>query len=728
MATQLDSTLLKQVADALPDIRSRQITATLNLLNDGNTIPFVSRYRKEMTGSLDEVQIRTVQDTWNHFEKLANRKTEVINSITEQKALTPKLKQQITAATTVQEVEDLYLPYKQKRRTKATIAKEAGLMPFAKWLLGFHKEAVETEATKYINPDKELPDVEAVLAGVHEILAEAFSEEASFREFIRDYTRSHAKLTTTVKSKGKEADEDGVYQQYYEFEQSFTKMAAYQTLAINRGEKAGVLRVSLDVDTDAIMNFFHFRTVGHRQGPAVAVIEDAYADTYKRFIGPAIERELRNELTDAANEHAIKVFGTNLYHLLMQAPMKGKIVLGFDPAYRTGCKLAVMDANGKYLDKLVIYPHKPAPANKRAAAAGEFHDFLEKYQVEMIAIGNGTASRESEIFVSDVLKGIKRDVEYVIVNEAGASVYSASQAARDEFPDLHVEQRSAISIGRRLQDPLAELVKIDPQSVGVGQYQHDVPNKELSAQLDTVVETAVNQVGVNLNTASSELLEHISGLNKTIANNVVAYRNENGRYTDRRQLKKVPRLGPKAYEQAVGFLRIIGGKNPLDNTDVHPESYPVANEILTLTNTDVDSLGSDEFKQATAKLDKHAIAAETGAGLETVTDILDSLAKPGRDLRDDMPAPLLRHDVLTIEDLKPGMELQGTVRNVIDFGAFVDVGVKHDGLVHISKLTKRFVKNPAEIVSVGDIVTVWVDSVDLNRQRIQLTMLKPNEE
>lgn len=727
MATQLDSTLLKQVTSTLPDIRERQITATLDLLNDGNTIPFISRYRKEMTGSLDEVQIRTVQDTWNHFEKLATRKAEVKNSINEQNALTPKLVKQLDDATTVQAVEDLYLPYKQKRRTKATIAKEAGLMPLAKWLLAFHSEALTHEASKYIDAANALPDVAAVLAGAHEILAEAFSEEASFREFIRDYTRTHAHLITVVKKNGAKLDEDGVYQQYYDFEQPLTKLAAYQTLAINRGEKANILRATISIDTTAILNFLRFRVVGHHNGPAVAVVTDAYEDSYKRFIGPAIERELRNELSDTANAHAITVFGTNLYHLLMQAPMKGKVVLGFDPAYRTGCKLAIIDANGKFLTKLVIYPHKPAPAEKRAAAANQFKDLLEKYQVEMIAIGNGTASRESEIFVADVLHQLDRDVQYVIVNEAGASVYSASQAARDEFPDLHVEERSAISIGRRLQDPLAELVKIDPQSVGVGQYQHDVPTKQLTEQLDVVVETAVNQVGVNLNTASAELLEHISGLNHTIAINVVIYRNENGRYTDRRQLKKVPRLGPKAYEQAVGFLRIIGGKNPLDNTDIHPESYPVAQKILQLTDTTDSALGSASFIAATKKLDQHTIAKQTDTGLETVTDILASLAKPGRDLRDDMPAPLLRHDVLTIEDLKPGMELQGTVRNVIDFGAFVDIGVKHDGLVHISKLTKQFVRNPAEVVSVGDIVTVWIDDVDLKRQRIQLTMINENE-
>ena len=482
------------------------------------------------------------------------------------------------------------------------------------------------------------------------------------------------------------------------------------------------------VEEAPILNYLRFRLIGHRpQSEAVAFVQAAYEDSYKRFISPSIERELRHTLTETAQVKAIDVFGENLYHLLMQAPMKGKVVLGFDPAYRTGCKLAVIDQNGKFLEKAVIYPHKPAPQKKREAAQGELIALIERYQVEMIAIGNGTASRESEQFVADTLTKINRPVYYVIVNEAGASVYSASQEARDEFPDLHVEQRSAISIGRRLQDPLAELVKINPESVGVGQYQHDLPAKDLSGELDAVVERAVNQVGVNLNTASYQLLTHISGLSKTIAVNIVKYRDENGRYESRAQLKKVPRLGPKAYEQSVGFLRIVDGKNPLDNTDVHPESYAAAKQILKLASVPATKLGQTTENQKIKALNDQTLMAATGLGKETLQDIKASLQAPGRDLRDAMPAPLLRHDVLTIEDLKEGMQLQGTVRNVVDFGAFVDIGVKHDGLVHVSKLSAKFVSDPSKVVAVGDIVDVWVDSVDLNRQRIQLTMIQPKQ-
>ena len=499
-------------------------------------------------------------------------------------------------------------------------------------------------------------------------------------------------------------------------------------LAINRGEKEGVLNVKVNVDDDAVLNYLHFRLIRtSKENAAVKLIEDAYTDSYKRFLGPAIEREIRRQLTEDADQQAIKVFGENLYHLLMQAPIKGKVVLGFDPAYRTGCKLAVLDENGKFLTKAVIYPHKPAPEEGRAKAEGQLIDLIEKYHVEMIAIGNGTASRESEQFVVNTLKKIKRPVYYVIVNEAGASVYSASKEARDEFPDLHVEQRSAISIGRRLQDPLAELVKIEPQAIGVGQYQHDLPKKELAGELDAVVERAVNRVGVNLNTASYQLLTQISGLNKTTAKNIVKYRDEHGKYTNRKQLKDVPRLGPKAYQQSVGFLRIVNGDNPLDNTDVHPESYPIAEKIMETAEINVDSPGSDAAEKQLKKIDVDDFTTEN-AGEETVKDIIASLQKPGRDLRDSMPAPLLRQDVMKIDDLKPGMKLQGTVRNVVDFGAFVDIGVKHDGLVHVSKMSKQFIKDPRSAVSVGDIVDVWIDDVDLKRQRIQLTMIAPQEE
>ncbi len=685
----------KLVKQNIPDIAAHQIDAVLSLLEQGNTIPFIARYRKEMTGSLDEVQILSIQDEFKRATALQDRKEAVVKSIAEQGKLSDQLAKQINQAEKIQDVEDLYLPYKQKRQTKAMIAKQRGLEPLANWLLSFPTGDLTNEAQKYVNADKELPDADTVLEGAQEILAEAFSEVAAIRNWIRNFTTQHGQLVTKVKTHGQELDEMGVYQQYYDFQAPIAKLNSYRILAINRGEKEKVINVKVLVENDPINNYLHFRLIGqHRDGMAVEFIQNAYEDAYKRFIAPAIEREMRHELTQSAQEQAIKVFGQNLYNLLMQAPMKGKVVLGFDPAYRTGCKLAVIDENGKFLTKAVIYPHKPAAEAKRAAAQPELIKLIEQYHVEMIAIGNGTASRESEQFVADTLTKIKRPVYYVIVNEAGASVYSASQEARDEFPDLHVEQRSAISIGRRLQDPLAELVKINPESVGVGQYQHDLPDKDLSEELDAVVERAVNRVGVNLNTASYQLLAHISGLSKTIATNIVKYRDENGRYDSRTQLKKVPRLGPKAFEQAVGFLRIIDGKNPLDNTDIHPESYPLAKQVLQQAGIKQDQLGSENAKAKIATVDPKPILADEKVGSETLQDVIASLQAPGRDLRDDMPAPLLRQDVITIEDLKTGMKLQGTVRNVVDFGAFVDIGVKHDGLVHVSKLRNKFVSDP----------------------------------
>ena len=719
----MDQQTIQLVNKQLPDLKRHQIEAALKLMDEGNTIPFIARYRKEMTGTLDEVQLQSIRDEYRHVTNLHERQETVINKIKEQGKLTPALEKQIRAATELQMVEDLYLPYKQKRQTKAQKAKANGLAPLANWLLTYPDGDLATEAAKYVNDN--VVDAQAALDGAHEILAEAISEMVTVRAWLRNYTSNHGELVTGLKRNGKEKDELKTYQQYYDFSSAVKDLSSYQVLAINRGEKEGVLSVKVAVDEAVVLNYLSFRLIRTRaENAATAFIKAAAEDAYKRFLGPAIEREIRHQLTEDADKQAIRVFGENLYHLLMQAPIKGKVVLGFDPYYRTCCKLAVIDENGKFLTKAVIYPHKPAPEKQRAAAEGEFIDLLEKYHVEMVAIGNGTASRESEQFVAKALKKIDRPIYYVIVNEAGASVYSASQEARDEFPDLHVEQRSAISIGRRLQDPLAELVKIDPQSIGVGQYQHDLPKKELSSELDAVVERAVNRVGVNLNTASYQLLSQISGLNKTIAKNIVKYRDDHGRYTNRKQLKDVPRLGPKAFQQSVGFLRIVNGENPLDNTDVHPESYPVAAKMMKAADVAVADLGTPA---ATKRLEKLNIADFTTekAGAATVSDIVDSLQKPGRDLRDSMPAPLLRHDVMTIEDLKPGMQLQGTVRNVVDFGAFVDIGVKHDGLVHISKMTKKFTKDPRSVVSVGDIVDVWIDSVDLKRQRIQLTMLNP---
>ena len=719
----MEEETLQLVSKQLPDIRPQQIKAALGLMDEGNTIPFIARYRKEMTGTLDEVQLQAIRDEYHRVTTLQERQATVINKIKELGKLTPALKKQINSATELQEVEDLYLPYKQKRQTKAQQAREHGLAPLANWLLSYPDDDLSAKAQEFINDD--VPDAESALTGAHEILAEAISEMATVRSWLRNYTAQHGQLETSVKRNGEEKDELGTYKQYYEFTSPVQKLNSYQILAFNRGEKEGIINVKITLDEEPVMNYLRFRLIKtSKKNDATAFIEEAYKDAYKRFLGPAIERELRRQLTEGADEQAIKVFGENLYHLLMQAPIKGKVVLGFDPAYRTGCKLAVLDENGKFLTKAVIYPHKPAPEKQRATAESEFIDLLEKYHVEMIAIGNGTASRESEQFVAEALKKIKRPIYYVIVNEAGASVYSASKEARDEFPDLHVEQRSAISIGRRLQDPLAELVKIDPQAVGVGQYQHDLPKKELNGELETIVERAVNRVGVNLNTASYQLLTRISGLNKTIAKNIVTYRDENGRYTNRAQLKKVPRLGPKAYQQSVGFLRIIGGENPLDNTDVHPESYQVAEKIIQAAGINVDELGTPSADDKLKKIDVKQFTDDQ-VGTETVTDIISSLQKPGRDLRDSMPAPLLRHDVMTIEDLKPGMKLQGTVRNVVDFGAFVDIGVKHDGLVHVSKMSKQFIRDPRTMVVVGDIVDVWIDDVDLKRQRIQLTMLEP---
>jgi len=721
------SDLAKPVQQQLSQYRVQQIQAVLTLLDESNTVPFIARYRKEQTGSLDEVAIRDIEDEAHRLLKLNQRRQEVLKIITEQGKLTPALKQNLAHATVLQQVEDLYLPYKQKRRTKATVAREAGLAPLAQWLLTFPASGLTAKAQQFVAPAKELPDVAAVWAGVHEILAETFSEQAAFREWIRKYTWQHGELTSKLKRGAADDDEQQVYAIYYDFSQSLKQLPPYRVLAINRGEREKILSVGISVDPASILQYGHFRLVGQHQGPAVAKVKDAFADAYKRFLGPAIERELRRQLTDQADEHAIQVFGNNLYHLLMQAPLKGKVVMGFDPAYRTGCKLAIMDPNGRFLAKQVIYPHKPAKAKDRAAAGPAFKKLLEDYHVEMIAIGNGTASRESEEFVSGILKTLDHPVYYVLVNEAGASVYSASANARTEFADFHVEERSAVSIGRRLQDPLAELIKIDPKAVGVGQYQHDVPEKALDEQLDRVVETAVNQVGVNVNTASPELLTHISGLTATTAQNIVTYRNDNGSFAARQELKKVPRLGPKAYQQAVGFLRIIDGREPLDNTDIHPESYPVARQLLQALGTD-QTIGQPKLQQQLAQLNQTQWADKLDVGAATLSDIVASLRKPGRDLRDSMPAPLLRQDVLTMADLKPGMELQGTVRNVVDFGAFVDIGVKQDGLVHISQLADHYVSDPSTVVTIGDVVTVWVLSVDENRQRIQLTMRAENHD
>ncbi|MEN3242472.1 Tex family protein [Fructilactobacillus sanfranciscensis] len=721
----MEKEIIKQVSQDLSDINQHQIETTLSLLDEGNTVPFIARYRKERTGSLDEVQIRDIQDTYQRLLKLSNRKIDVINKIAEQGKLTDQLQNQIKAASDIQVVEDLYLPYKQKRKTKAMLADEQGLTPLANQMMKFPSQSPEQLAESYVNPAFGLNDVTEVLSGVADIITQSVADVAIFREWIRNYTEKNGLIVTKLKSKADELDENQVYANYYDFSETIKTIPSFRVLAINRGKKQKILQVKIDVNEDVILKYLNFTVIGKHTGSVADFVADAVKESYRKSIRPAITRDVQAKLTETAEEHAIEIFGKNLYHLLMQAPIKGKVTLGFDPAYRTGCKLAIMDKNGKFLHKQIIFATKPASEAKIAHAKQQFIDLINQYHVEMVAIGNGTASRESELFVADALKAIEFPVHYVIVNESGASVYSASSNARKEFPDLYVEERSAISIGRRLQDPLAELIKIDPKAVGVGQYQHDVSETHLDKQLDRVVETAVNQVGVNLNTASVELLEHISGLSAAISQNIVDYREENGSFTNRKQLKKVKRLGPKAYEQSVGFLRIIGGNNPLDNTDIHPESYDQAQSILQALDLSVDQLGTDVAIQSLNNVNPSELANKLDLDEQLTVDLLNGLKNPGRDLRDQMPAPLLKSDVMKIDDLKPGMKLQGTVRNVIDFGAFVDVGVKQDGLVHISHMSNKFIKDPAMIVSVGDIVDVWVLSVDIDRKRIQLSMIEP---
>lgn len=705
----------------------KQMKTVLSLIDEGNTIPFIARYRKEMTGSLDEVAIQEILERHRFLENLETRRSEVLRLIDEQGKLTEELERDIVKATKLQQLEDLYRPYKQKRRTKATIAREKGLLPLAEWLLSLPNQAeVEAEAQKYINEEKELTTVEDVLSGAHEIMAETISDEPKYRQWLRNFAERTGVLVT--EGKQVEKDEKKVYEMYYDHQEPVAKVASHRVLAMNRGEKEDILKVSVSVEEEKVMAYFDEQLIGNKtSSPAVSYVRNAYEDSYKRFIGPAIEREIRSNLTEQADQQAIDIFGENLRHLLLQSPLKKKVVMGFDPAYRTGCKLAIVDETGKVEAIDVIYPHKPASHAKRAEAATKFQELIKKYHVEMVAIGNGTASRESEKFVAENLKALEETVYYVIVNEAGASVYSASEVAREEFPDLQVEVRSAVSIARRLQDPLAELVKIDPKAVGVGQYQHDVSQKQLNEQLSFVVETAVNQVGVNVNTASPQLLEHVSGLTKATAKNLVAYREENGAFSSRNEFKKVPRLGPKAFEQSVGFLRILDGKSPLDNTSIHPESYDTTKALLQRLEIDLEELGSKEATDKLEAISVKELAKELEVGEQTLEDIVEALKQPGRDLREDMPAPLLRQDVLEMKDLLVGMELEGTVRNVVDFGAFVDIGVKQDGLVHLSKMSTKFVKHPRDIVSVGDVVTVWVEKVELDKQRISLTMKQPKD-
>lgn len=704
-------------------VRPNQVGQVIALIEDGNTVPFIARYRKEATGSLDEVQIKAIDDRYTYIQNLEQRKVEVIRSITEQEKLTPELEKEIMGATVLQRVEDLYRPYKQKRRTKATIAKEKGLQPFADWLMEFHKENPTAKAKEFINQETGIESAEEAVQGAQDILAESFADDPDIREKVRYMTRKNGTIATAAKKNHE--DEKQVFEMYYEYEEAIQKIVPHRILAINRGEKEDVLKVSINPPVDRILTLMKNKWV-KTSSAAGEIVAAAIEDSYKRLIQPSVEREIRTELSEKGETQAIHIFSENLRNLLLQPPMKNKMVLGVDPAYRTGCKLAVIDETGKLLEVAVIYPH--APRNDQAGAKKTMKQLVSKYPIEIMAIGNGTASRETEQFVADFISETDKGISYVIVNEAGASVYSASDIARAEFPDLQVEERSAASIARRLQDPLSELVKIDPKAVGVGQYQHDVSQKKLADQLTFVVETAVNQVGVNVNSASASLLQYVAGLSKTVAENVIKMRDENGRFTTRAQLKKIPRLGAKTYEQAIGFLRIPEGKNPLDATGIHPESYDVAEKLLNLVGADKKDVGKPEVAEKLGQLPLNELSEKWGVGEVTLQDILDALKKPNRDPRDEFPQPLLKSDILKMEDLLPGMEVQGTVRNVVDFGAFVDIGVKQDGLVHISKLKKGFVKHPLEVVAVGDIVTAWVEKVEKDKGRIALTMLPPKQQ
>lgn len=721
-----DKQTFQLIVRELSNYSTKQVRTVLSLLDDGNTVPFIARYRKDQTGALDEVQIREIQQRSEYIQNLQDRKETVLSAIEEQGELTDELAAEIRETTQLQEVEDLYRPYKKKRQTLATKAKEAGLEPLADWLLGFpdaSEEEIEAVASDYLNAEHDVETVADALAGAHEIIAEQVADNPEYRKRLRDYTIYNAQITSTVKNE--EIDEKNVFQQYYEYAEDYRKIAPHRTLALNRGESEEVLIVKLEVGDERAHRYLYKQILPSldSSSPAISIVKEAIKDAYKRFIAPSIERELRSTLTQKAETHAIQIFGENLKNLLMQAPLKQKTILGLDPAYRSGCKLAVIDSTGKVLAIKVIYPHTSGET-KRNQSKEALKQLITEHAVDVIAIGNGTASRESEQFVAEVVSEMPEKTAFIIVNEAGASVYSASDEARREFPDLAVEERSAISIARRLQDPLAELVKIDPKSIGVGQYQHDVSQKELEGQLDFVVETAVNQVGVNLNTASGALLEHVSGLTKTAANNIVAYRESEGQFTTRDQIKQVKRLGPKSYQQAVGFLRIPDAPEPFDQTGIHPESYTEAEKILAHVKQDKSAIGSDELKHLLEQLPDIQTAEQLEIGLETYRDIVAALIAPGRDARDDMPAPILSTDVLKMDDLREGMQLQGTVRNVVDFGAFVDIGVKEDGLVHISELSDQFVEHPKDVVQVGDIVTVWIKSIDLDRSRIGLTMVQ----
>jgi len=707
-------------------INEKYITNVLNLLEEGNTIAFIARYRKELTNSLDEVAIKLIQDEFNYLKSLEERKEEVIRLISEKGLLTDDLKAEILKQDKLQRVEDLYRPFKEKKRTKATIAKEKGLENLAKYILKLPKSLSELnkEARKYINNEKEVNNEEEAIRFALDIIAENISDNAKYREYVLENTKKFGQITSSLKKGGEEKDENSTYKNYYEYGERVSKIASHRILALNRAEKEGIIRVSIDNDKERLCQYILRGITRNRDTEIAKILFECIEDSMKRLIYPSIEREIRSDLTKKAEEDSVVIFSENLKQLLMQSPLKNKKVLGIDPAFRTGCKMAVVDEYGNFIDKMVIYPHKPASIEKQEKSKKDLIKFITKHNINLIAIGNGTASRETEKFVVENLKEAGLKIDYIIVNEAGASVYSASEVAREEFPDFNVEERSAVSIARRIQDPLSELVKIDPKSIGVGQYQHDITPKYLEKELTFVVETAVNKVGVNINTASISLLSYVSGVNKQIAKNIVAYRQENGKIETIKEISKVPRLGKKTYEQCVGFLRIPDSKNIFDATGIHPESYKAAENLLKELNLTTKEVGTEEFSTKIEEIDKKNIAEKIGVGMETLEDIIKDLKQPLRDERENFSKPLLKSDILTLDDLSIGMKLSGTVRNITQFGAFVDIGLKQDAMIHISKISKNYIKNPLDVLSVGQIVDVYVIDVEKDRSRVGLAMFK----
>ena len=707
-------------------IKEKYVTNVLNLLEEGNTIAFIARYRKELTNSLDEVAIKLIQDEFNYLKSLEERKEEVIRLISEKGLLTDDLKADILKQDKLQRVEDLYRPFKEKKRTKATIAKEKGLENLAKYILKLPKSLSELnkEARKYINNEKEVNNEEEAIRFALDIIAENISDNAKYREYVLENTKKFGQITSSLKKGGEEKDENSTYKNYYEYGERVSKIASHRILALNRAEKEGIIRVSIDNDKDRLCQYILRGITRNRDTEIAKILFECIEDSMKRLIYPSIEREIRSDLTKKAEEDSVVIFSENLKQLLMQSPLKNKKVLGIDPAFRTGCKMAVVDEYGNFIDKMVIYPHKPASIEKQEKSKKDLIKFITKHNINLIAIGNGTASRETEKFVVENLKEAGLKIDYIIVNEAGASVYSASEVAREEFPDFNVEERSAVSIARRIQDPLSELVKIDPKSIGVGQYQHDITPKYLEKELTFVVETAVNKVGVNINTASISLLSYVSGVNKQIAKNIVAYRQENGKIETIKEISKVPRLGKKTYEQCVGFLRIPDSKNIFDATGIHPESYKAAENLLKELNLTTKEVGTEEFSTKIEEIDKKNIAEKIGVGMETLEDIIKDLKQPLRDEREKFSKPLLKSDILTLDDLSIGMKLSGTLRNITQFGAFVDIGLKQDAMIHISKISKNYIKNPLDVLSVGQIVDVYVIDVDKDRSRVGLAMFK----